>query len=86
MFWDSMGCASERHCVRHDVEAEVARLEKSRQRIEGQIQGKQRKLANEKFVANAPPEVVQRERDSLLRLEEERASTTTALEKLSQLE
>ncbi len=69
-----------------DVEAEVTRLEKARQRIEGQIQGKQRKLANEKFVANAPADVVQRERDGLQRLEEEHASTTAALEKLSQLE
>jgi len=42
------------------VEAEVARLEKEIARAEG-------KLANEKFVANAAPDVVEGEREKLAR-------------------
>ena len=65
-----------------DVPAEIARLEKALTRIEGQIQSKRKKLANQKFVEQAPPEIVQRERDGLDRLYGERESVAEALDKL----
>ena len=48
-----------------DVEAEIARLNKERDRLLGLITQKRKKLANEQFVTRAPENVVQRERDSL---------------------
>jgi valyl-tRNA synthetase len=49
-----------------DVEAERARLRKEIARAEGM-------LANERFVTNAPPEVVESEREKLGRYERELA-------------
>ncbi|NNC63597.1 MAG: valine--tRNA ligase [Gammaproteobacteria bacterium] len=46
-----------------DVEAERARLGKQRQRIEQDLAKAESKLGNERFVANAPEAVVQKERD-----------------------
>ena len=65
-----------------DVEAEIERNEKLLQKLQGQIQGKQKKLANENFVARAPEEVVQREREGLMKLEEEVSSVAKSLETL----
>lgn len=48
-----------------DVEAEIARLEKDIAKQEREVKRSQNKLANEKFVANAPEAVVQQERDRL---------------------
>jgi valyl-tRNA synthetase len=47
-----------------DAQAEVARLQKEIARAEGM-------LANERFVANAPPDVVAAERDKLDRYRRE---------------
>jgi len=65
-----------------DEDAERARLTKERQRIEGMIQGKEKKLDNVNFVQRAPAEVVQRERDGLAQLKEQLAAVRSALEKL----
>ena len=65
-----------------DVEVEIERNEKLLQKLQGQIQGKQKKLANENFVARAPEEVVYREREGLAKLEEEVLSVTKSLETL----
>lgn len=65
-----------------DVDAEIERNEKLLEKLHGQIQGKQKKLSNENFVARAPEEVVQRERDNLIKLEEEVASIEKSLEAL----
>jgi valyl-tRNA synthetase len=65
-----------------DVEVEIERNEKLLQKLQGQIQGKQKKLANENFVARAPEEVVHREREGLAKLEEEVLSVTKSLETL----
>jgi len=46
-----------------DVDAEVARLEKERLRVQDDLERVDGKLANAGFVARAPAEVVQRERD-----------------------
>jgi valyl-tRNA synthetase len=65
-----------------DVEVEIERNEKLLQKLQGQIEGKQKKLANENFVARAPEEVVHREREGLAKLEDEVLSVTKSLETL----
>ncbi len=65
-----------------DVQAERKRLGKERDRLQNQIQGKQAKLGNEKFVANAPDDIVQRERDGLELLKNQWQSIVASLEAL----
>jgi valyl-tRNA synthetase len=48
-----------------DVEAEVERNSKEAEKLRKLIEGKKKQLANENFVARAPQEVVQKERDNL---------------------
>jgi valyl-tRNA synthetase len=48
-----------------DVQAETARLEKQLAQKSKQLQGIEAKLANASFVANAPPDVVEQQRESL---------------------
>jgi valyl-tRNA synthetase len=48
-----------------DVDAEKARLDKESKRIEGEIAKCNGKLASDTFVANAPPAVVEQERQRL---------------------
>jgi valyl-tRNA synthetase len=48
-----------------DMEAEVARKKQEIEKLAGFIASKQKKLENKNFVDRAPPEVVQKERDSL---------------------
>ncbi|MEM7199930.1 MAG: valine--tRNA ligase [Planctomycetota bacterium] len=48
-----------------DVEAERRKLEKQREQLTARIGGIDKKLANEGFVAKAPPAVVERERQNL---------------------
>ncbi len=65
-----------------DVEAELARNEKEEKRLAGQIQGKEKKLANANFVDRAPADVVQKEREGLATLQEQLASVQAALANL----
>jgi valyl-tRNA synthetase len=65
-----------------DIEAEIARLEKQEQKLQGQITGKEKKLTNAGFVERAPAEVVQRERDSLVQVKEQLVSVQETLDKL----
>ncbi|WP_424992236.1 valine--tRNA ligase [Oceaniradius stylonematis] len=58
-----------------DIEAEKARLQKAIAKARDEIARLDKKLANEKFVANAKPELVEAERDKL-------AEAKPALEKL----
>ncbi|MHC4924540.1 MAG: class I tRNA ligase family protein, partial [Planctomycetota bacterium] len=46
-----------------DLEAERARLRKEMEKVEKNVQGLDRKLGNEKFLANAAPDVVERDRE-----------------------
>lgn len=74
------------HIYVHDIsddDAERKRAQKNLQGIEKQIKGKQSKLSNEKFVANAKPEVVELERTRLAELTAERDSLTARLEELA---
>ena len=66
-----------------DVEAEIARKEEEKKKLEGFITAKKKKLANEKFVSRAPEAVVQKERDSLAELEAQLAATAAVLERLA---
>lgn len=67
-----------------DVDAEKARLQKQQERLSGLIAGKEKKLANEKFVGRAPADVVQRERDALAQLTEQLESVTGSLAALEE--
>jgi valyl-tRNA synthetase len=55
-----------------DLDHERRRLRGELERIEGQLEGAAKKLANEQFVSRAPAEVVERERDKATSLEEQR--------------
>jgi len=57
-----------------DLEAGARRVAERRAKLENEIKRVQGKLANEKFVANAPPEIVAREREKLEAFESELAS------------
>jgi valyl-tRNA synthetase len=65
-----------------DVGAELARLGKEITRIAGLVAGKESKLSSDKFVANAPAEVVQKERESLQQLREQLQMVKVALNSL----
>jgi valyl-tRNA synthetase len=67
-----------------DLDAEIARLEREQARLDGAIAAKQKQLANEKFVSRAPAEVIQKERESLAQLTEQRALVASRLETLRQ--
>ncbi|HVU87122.1 MAG TPA: class I tRNA ligase family protein [Pirellulales bacterium] len=62
-----------------DVEAEIARNQKERERLLGAIATKEKKLANANFVERAPAEVVEAERRSLTEQHERLAATDAAL-------
>ena len=50
-----------------DIEVERQRLQKEIDRVAGMLEGVRRKLENESFVARAPEEVVDKEREKLER-------------------
>jgi valyl-tRNA synthetase len=62
-----------------DVEAEMARLKKELERVHKQVSGKEQKLSNANFVDRAPAEIVDRERSSLLQLQQQAMSLKAAL-------
>lgn len=62
-----------------DVEAEIAKLEAQLKHLEGFLAGVQKKLANEKFVANAPEAVVAMERKKQSDSEEKIAAIKESL-------
>ncbi|MBY5442012.1 valine--tRNA ligase [Rhizobium leguminosarum] len=67
-----------------DLSAEKARLEKAIAKMEGEISRIDGKLSNEKFVANANPDVVDAERDRLEELKGQIASLRIALSRVSE--
>ncbi|MBY5552547.1 valine--tRNA ligase [Rhizobium leguminosarum] len=67
-----------------DLSAEKTRLEKAIAKMEGEISRIDGKLSNEKFVANANPEVVEAERDRLEELKGQIASLRVALSRVSE--
>jgi valyl-tRNA synthetase len=63
-----------------DPVAEKARLTKQLDALDAQIAGVEAKLANENFLAKAAPIAVQRERDKLAALRDQRAKVATLLQ------
>ncbi|WP_411036823.1 valine--tRNA ligase [Shinella sp. BYT-45] len=67
-----------------DLAAEKARLEKAIEKARAEAARIQGKLSNEKFVANAKPEVVEAERERFAELEQQLASLSVALARVSE--
>ncbi len=68
-----------------DVAAERQRLEKNRDRAINNLKRTQGKLSNERFMSNAPPEVVDKERAKFAAFEQEIAQLNEQLERLDRL-
>ena len=64
-----------------DVGAEMTRLKNELKRVHKQISGKEQKLSNANFVDRAPANIVDRERSSLLQLQQQATSLEAALGK-----
>jgi valyl-tRNA synthetase len=67
-----------------DLEKERRRLRDEVARLEGQISGTERRLANESFLSRAPAEVVQKERDKLESYREQREKLAAKLSALQE--
>ncbi len=65
-----------------DIEKEIQRLEKEKGELAGRTQGIQKKLDNPGFVANAPADVVEKEKERLTELQENIAKIEAALRRL----
>ncbi len=65
-----------------DVEEEEARLDKEIKKVEKDVAFFTKKLANEKFVANAPPQVLEKDRGKLTAAEEKLKILQQSLEKI----
>ena len=65
-----------------DVAAEIEKQEKELKHLEGFLTGIKKKLSNEKFVANAPEVVIERERKKQSDSEEKIAALKASLEEL----
>ena len=65
-----------------DLDAERARLQKEMAKAEADIQRVDAKLLNEKFVANAPEEIIEGEREKRQEAEGRRAKILEALDRL----
>jgi valyl-tRNA synthetase len=68
-----------------DVDAEVARLEKTLGKLAKELGGLRGRLKNPKFAQSAPPEVVEETRTNLALREEEEAKLNAALTRLKKL-
>ena len=66
-----------------DFDAERGRIGKEITKLEGEISRLEKKLGNERFVANAKPSVVQEQRDKLADYTIQRTKMTEALERLA---
>ncbi|MNT54781.1 Valine--tRNA ligase [compost metagenome] len=67
-----------------DVAAEKARLEKAIGKADAEMERIAKKLGNEKFVANADPEVVAADRERNAELEVQIANLKTALARVNE--
>ena len=68
-----------------DIEEEIARLEKECKRLEGELKRSNSMLSNEKFLAKAPEQKVQEEKDKLAGYEKMMNEVRTRLETLKGL-
>ncbi|NTZ91086.1 valine--tRNA ligase [Agrobacterium tumefaciens] len=67
-----------------DLAAEKARLEKAIGKVDAEMERIDKKLSNEKFVANADPEVVATERERKAELEVQLTSLKTAMQRVNE--
>ena len=67
-----------------DLAAEQARLEKAIGKVDAEMERIDKKLSNEKFVANADPDVVAAERERKAELDVQLTSLRTALKRVSE--
>jgi valyl-tRNA synthetase len=67
-----------------DLVAEKGRLEKALAKAQTEIDRIVGKLGNEKFVANAKPEVVEAERERLAELDQQKISLKIAIERIAE--
>ena len=67
-----------------DIEAEITRNQKQRDKLAKMIGGKEGKLSQPSFLEKAPPNIVQRERDSLKELKQQLESIESVLAELKQ--
>ena len=65
-----------------DLSAEIARLKKEQGALDKEVRQLSGKLANEKFIANAPAEIVEQNRDRLAAAEAKRQKIDEALARL----
>jgi valyl-tRNA synthetase len=68
-----------------DVDAENARLSKAMAKVAKEVGGLKGKLGNERFLANAKPEVVEEQRGRLVTAEAEVEKLEAALQRLADL-
>ena len=68
-----------------DVEAELARLGKRRDKVGQEIARAEAKLGNRRFVDNAPAEIVEQERSRVIEFKRELAQLTAQLERVASL-
>ena len=68
-----------------DVGAERTRLKKQQDKVNIDLQRSSGKLSNEKFVNNAPPEVVAQEKERIVEFERTITQLAEQLEKLNEL-
>ena len=65
-----------------DIEAELKKQEKELAKLEGFIKGKQAKLSNEAFVSKAPATVIEKEKQSLQDLIDQKTAVEQSIAKL----
>ncbi|MCK5913219.1 MAG: class I tRNA ligase family protein, partial [Desulfuromusa sp.] len=68
-----------------NVAEEEARLQKEIEKVEKDVGFFEKKLSNEKFVANAPPQVLEKDRSKLAAAEKKREILQQSLEKIQAL-
>jgi valyl-tRNA synthetase len=68
-----------------DVDAERARLDKQMDKVRGELAKANGKLGNDKFVNNAPPAVVEQERERVADFEKTLTQLSEQVQKLDEL-
>lgn len=65
-----------------DLNEEISRLQKEAKKLESEVTRGEKKLGNEKFVANAPEAVVAKEKEKLANYKQQLAATESRMEEL----
>ena len=65
-----------------DLNEEISRLQKEAKKLESEVTRGEKKLGNEKFVANAPEAVVVKEKEKLANYKQQLAATESRIEEL----